>query len=105
MRAVPCGFVGKPATRNGDAGEVPSNRPAHWLVAQGVRPESRVELVLPRSVGLVVAMLGVLKAGGVYAPGTRCLLAQRIGQLTDQIQDLERRQALLAERHVSQLIE
>ncbi|UKY48830.1 transposase [Streptomyces inhibens] len=35
---------------------------------------------------------------------TLCLLAQRIGQLTEQIQDLERRLALLAERHAPQLL-
>ncbi|GAA2344133.1 hypothetical protein Scani_32880 [Streptomyces caniferus] len=33
-----------------------------------------------------------------------CLVAQRIGQLTEQIQDLERRMALLAERHAPQLL-
>ncbi|AJT69738.1 hypothetical protein T261_8142 [Streptomyces lydicus] len=35
---------------------------------------------------------------------TLCLLAQRIGQLTEQVQDLERRLALLAERHAPQLL-
>ncbi|WP_209443951.1 hypothetical protein [Streptomyces decoyicus] len=35
---------------------------------------------------------------------TLCLLAQRIGQLTEQIQDLERRLALLAEHHAAQLL-
>ncbi|MGW8973522.1 transposase [Streptomyces platensis] len=35
---------------------------------------------------------------------TLCLLAQRIGQLIDQIQDLERRLAMLAERHAPQLL-
>ncbi|WP_181923546.1 hypothetical protein [Streptomyces inhibens] len=35
---------------------------------------------------------------------TLCLLAHRIGQLTEQIQELERRLALLAERHAPQLL-
>ncbi|WP_406222767.1 hypothetical protein [Streptomyces decoyicus] len=35
---------------------------------------------------------------------TLCLLAQRIEQLTEQIQDLERRLVLLAERHAPQLL-
>ncbi|GGN96755.1 hypothetical protein GCM10011579_098550 [Streptomyces albiflavescens] len=35
---------------------------------------------------------------------TLCLLAQRIGQLTKQIQDLEGRLARLAERHAPQLL-
>ncbi|MFH8685018.1 hypothetical protein [Streptomyces lydicus] len=33
-----------------------------------------------------------------------CLPAQRIGQLTEQIQDMERRLARLVERHASQLL-
>ncbi|MEV4021186.1 amino acid adenylation domain-containing protein, partial [Nonomuraea angiospora] len=41
---------------------------ARWLVARGVAPEDRVALVLPRSVDLLVGMLGVLMAGGVYVP-------------------------------------
>ncbi|WP_407285433.1 transposase [Streptomyces sp. BP-8] len=43
-------------------------------------------------------------AGAEELAVTLCLLAHRIQQLTDQIQDLERRLALLAERHASQLL-
>ncbi|QNE17033.1 amino acid adenylation domain-containing protein [Kribbella qitaiheensis] len=45
-----------------------ANQLAHWLIKQGVQPESRVAVVLPRSVELVVALLAVLKAGGSYVP-------------------------------------
>ncbi|WP_343943877.1 amino acid adenylation domain-containing protein [Pseudonocardia zijingensis] len=41
---------------------------AHRLAAQGVAPGSRVAVVLPRSADLIVAILGVLKAGGCYVP-------------------------------------
>ncbi|WP_327745255.1 amino acid adenylation domain-containing protein [Streptomyces europaeiscabiei] len=38
------------------------------LVRCGVGPECRVAVVLPRSVDLVVALLAVMRAGGVYVP-------------------------------------
>ncbi|MGD0555061.1 MAG: condensation domain-containing protein, partial [Streptosporangiaceae bacterium] len=41
---------------------------ASWLASRGVRPGDRVGVVLERSVELVVALLGVVLAGGVYVP-------------------------------------
>ena len=45
-----------------------ANRLAHGLLASGVRPEDRVAFVLRRTGRVLIAMLGVLKAGCAYIP-------------------------------------
>ena len=45
-----------------------SNQLAHFLIQQGLEPESFVGVMLENSFNLVVALLGIMKAGGAYFP-------------------------------------
>src|SRR5215217_4595802 len=45
-----------------------TNQLAHYLIKSGVTVESRVGVCLDRSPEALVALLGILKAGGVYVP-------------------------------------
>ncbi|MFJ7417225.1 amino acid adenylation domain-containing protein [Streptomyces uncialis] len=60
-----------------------SGRIAALLVESGVRPGDVVAVLLPRSVDSVAALLGVLKAGGVYAPVDTSLPQGRIDAVLD----------------------
>ncbi|MFB8139471.1 non-ribosomal peptide synthetase, partial [Streptomyces parvus] len=61
-----------------------ANALAHDLVAQGVRPQDRVAVMLPRTVEAVVALLAVAKTGAVYLPVDPDYPAERIAHmLTD----------------------
>src|SRR5581483_3449768 len=45
-----------------------ANQLARYLKRQGVGAEKRVGLCVPRSPEMVIGLLGILKAGGVYVP-------------------------------------
>jgi non-ribosomal peptide synthetase component F len=45
-----------------------ANQLAHYLHKQGVGPEVPVGICMDRSLEMVVGLLGILKAGGVYVP-------------------------------------
>ncbi|HEX6039348.1 non-ribosomal peptide synthetase [Longimicrobium sp.] len=45
-----------------------TRRMARALVARGIRPEARVGLAVERSAEMIVALLGILRAGAAYVP-------------------------------------
>ncbi|MFJ9107699.1 amino acid adenylation domain-containing protein [Streptomyces sp. NPDC102283] len=60
-----------------------STRLAHELRALGVRAETPVAVMLERDPELVVALLGVLKAGGAFVPVDPAYPAARIQHMVD----------------------
>ncbi|OZF26274.1 non-ribosomal peptide synthetase [Rhodococcus sp. 14-2483-1-2] len=56
---------------------------AHWLISEGVEPGSTVATLFSHSVELVVAALGILKAGAVYLPLDRTLPLDRLQYILD----------------------
>ncbi|MCG5236756.1 non-ribosomal peptide synthetase [Xanthobacter oligotrophicus] len=61
--------------------EAEANRLAHVLVAQGVGPETRVGVGLPRGPDLIAALLAVWKAGGAFVPFDPDHPAERIAHI------------------------
>lgn len=59
------------------------SRVARFLAERGVEREIHVGVLLPRSYELVVSMLAVLAAGGVYVPLNPSLPAARLRDLVD----------------------
>src|SRR5262249_8179531 len=72
-----------------------ANRLAHYLRGLGVRPDTRVGVLMERSVDMVVGVLGVLKAGGAYAPLDPAYPEERLAFM---MEDAEARVGLTQER-------
>lgn len=61
-----------------------ANRVANALLACGVGPESVVGVAAERSIDLLAALLGVLKAGGAYLPLDPTYPAERLEQMVSE---------------------
>ena len=55
-----------------------ANRLAHMLVEQGIGPEDVVAVAMPRSVEMIVSLLGIVKAGAAYLPLDPSYPAERL---------------------------
>jgi nonribosomal peptide synthetase DhbF len=63
-----------------------ANRLAHFLIGQGIGPESLVALALPRSIEMVVSLLAILKAGAAYLPLDTDYPAERLAFMLQEAQ-------------------
>ncbi len=45
-----------------------ANQLAHYLIQRGVKSETKVAIMMERSIELIIGILGILKAGGAYVP-------------------------------------
>ncbi|UAA40607.1 amino acid adenylation domain-containing protein [Paraneptunicella aestuarii] len=45
-----------------------ANALAHYLISQGIKPDSLVAICFERTLDMVIAQLAILKAGGAYVP-------------------------------------
>ncbi len=60
-----------------------ADRLAHYLMGQGVGPESVVGICMERSAEMIVGLLGILKAGGAYLPLDPEYPTARLAQIVD----------------------
>jgi len=72
-------------------------RLARALAARGVGVESRVPVVLPRSLDQVVAVLAVLEAGAAFVPVDPAQPRRRIDAMLEEVWSDARREALLTD--------
>jgi nonribosomal peptide synthetase DhbF len=63
-----------------------ANRLAHHLIGRGIGPEKLVALALPRSLEMVVGLLGILKAGAAYLPLDPDYPAERLAYMLQDAQ-------------------
>jgi amino acid adenylation domain-containing protein/thioester reductase-like protein len=63
-----------------------ANQLAHYLKSLGVQPDTLVGIYVERSLSMLVALLGVLKAGGAYIPLDPAYPSDRIAFMVEDAQ-------------------
>lgn len=63
-----------------------TNQLAHYLNQMGIGPETRVAVCLAPSLDLIICLLGILKAGGVYVPLEPSYPSERLAAILEDIQ-------------------
>jgi amino acid adenylation domain-containing protein len=77
-----------------------ANQVAHYLGLLGVGPETLVGICIPRSLDMVVGLLGILKAGGAYVPLDPRLPKERLAYM---LSDSQLRVLLTTEKLMTEL--
>lgn len=63
-----------------------ANQLAHFLIAEGIRPDGMVGVCMERSLEMVIALMGILKAGGGYLPIDPTYPAERLKFMMEDAQ-------------------
>ncbi|MBK8452744.1 MAG: amino acid adenylation domain-containing protein [Thiofilum sp.] len=63
-----------------------ANQLAHYLMAQGIKPEALVALCMERSVDMLVGLLGILKSGTAYLPLDPAFPPSRLAYIVENAQ-------------------
>lgn len=62
-----------------------ANQLAHYLIATGVTPETKVGVCMNRSLEMVIALVAIIKAGGAYVPVDPGYPAARVAFMLEDI--------------------
>ncbi|MER2370200.1 amino acid adenylation domain-containing protein [Photorhabdus laumondii] len=65
-----------------------ANQLAHYLVAQGAKPDSMIAICIERSIDMVVSVLAILKSGSAYLPLDPAYPQERLAYIIDDAQPL-----------------
>lgn len=58
-----------------------ANQLAHYLQSLGIGPDTLVGIFMPRCLDMIIALLGILKAGAAYVPIDPTYPAERLGHI------------------------